>query len=95
LKKKAESGPSDRSLFKNFFGGLLSSKNDEKTEIYFIGIIDTLTVYDLWKKGENVIKTVRYYKVCVFLKLVCLFLRIRFDTFLNWQYTARDLCHSP
>jgi Ca2+-binding EF-hand superfamily protein/uncharacterized protein YbjT (DUF2867 family) len=62
LKKKAESGAVDRSLFKRFHGGLLSSEGHEKTEIYFIGIIDTLTVYDLWKKGENMIKTMRYLK---------------------------------
>jgi hypothetical protein len=93
LKKKAENQPSDRSLFKNFYGGLLSCKNDEKTEIYFIGIIDTLTVYDLWKKGENVIKTVRYYKVCASLTLFWKCSRRDLTCFCI-DNTARDICYS-
>ena len=57
-------GPNDKSVFKQNRGGLLAGTRD-RNEVYCIGIIDTLTVYDLKKKGESVLKSVLYNKVRV------------------------------
>lgn len=44
----------DPSIFKHDFGGLVSG--DEK-ELYFLGIIDTLTEWDMQKRSERAIKS--------------------------------------
>jgi hypothetical protein len=47
-------------IFEEFYGGIISRDSQgEKTgtEIYFLGIIDTLTTYDLKKRGEHVLKS--------------------------------------
>jgi len=38
----------------------ISSPEDQKNEIYFVGIIDTLTCYNLQKKIANVVKRISY-----------------------------------
>jgi len=55
----------DRSVFKSFMGGLNSTSSTDRADksIYFIGLIDILTQYDLNKKGENFFKSIVYNKV--------------------------------
>merc|ERR1712137_27091 len=52
-----EDAPAEDSqnLFKRFHNGILSA---DKTAIYFIGIIDTLTEYNLKKRGEHFAKSI-------------------------------------
>lgn len=60
--EQPDAGPKDKSVFKQNRGALLADTRD-RNEVYCIGIIDTLTVYDLKKKGESVLKSVLYNKV--------------------------------
>lgn len=48
------------SAFRRDFGGITSTVNGRQgNEVYFIGIIDILTLFDLKKKAEHVLKTVK------------------------------------
>ncbi len=48
------------SVFRRDYGGLNSNVNGRQgNEVYFIGIIDILTLFDLKKKAEHVLKTVK------------------------------------
>ena len=49
--------PMDPSVFRQDYGGMFSS---DKTEIYYVAIIDNLTEYDLKKMGEGFLKSLRY-----------------------------------
>ena len=49
------------SEFRSYYGGMLSQPSPtEPSEIYFIGIIDTLTEYNLKKAGEHHLKSLLY-----------------------------------
>jgi len=52
---------SQTSLFNDYCGGIISrdSKGQKRgPEMYFIGLIDTLTTYDFKKYGEHVLKSI-------------------------------------
>lgn len=56
-------------IFEEYHGGIISRDpfgNKTGEEIYFLGIIDTLTTYDLKKKGEHVLKSLIHDSVCLF-----------------------------
>ena len=44
----------DRSIFKSYYGGILSENGDE---IYYLAIIDNLCQYDKFKMGERLLKS--------------------------------------
>jgi len=56
-------------------------------EVYYFGIIDILTTYDLKKRGEHVLKSIVYDKVpLVFLFCFCFLNFIRFYAVHRKQY---------
>ena len=50
--------PSDPSIFRSYYNGILSY---DKKELYFFGIIDVLTTYNLSKFSERTIKSIIHY----------------------------------
>jgi hypothetical protein len=55
LPKSAAKLNPDDSVFQSFYGGIRSSP--EVGEIYYLGIIDILQVYNVGKRGETVFKS--------------------------------------
>jgi hypothetical protein len=61
------------SFFKKDYGGIYSVvSNRPGNEIYFIGLIDILTTYDLKKKAEHVLKSVKNLNNVMLLHGLCI-----------------------
>jgi hypothetical protein len=66
--------PSDERKYCIFYSEEGGFKSIESDKVYFLGVIDILTPYNLMKKAEHFFKSFTQNKVSLFCLFVCLYL---------------------